>query len=256
MITGGKMSNIVIQGLWVGSCLSIMEQLSIRSFMKNGHEYHLYVYEDVKNVPSGSILKDANEVVPRDQIFRDEVSNISFSDLFRYKLLLEKGGYWADTDMVCLRPFDFTCDYVFAAEKTERHSAERSRYGRTWVNGCTMKVPADSSIMKFCYRSCLKGVPAGKGWELGPPILTEAVRKFELARHVFSHRSFTPINWWNWRDLVCEKLATRLKIRLKLMSKVYAVHLWDSMWLREGADKADIFHPTCLYEKLKIKYLS
>ena len=38
----------IIQGLWIGSELSMMEQLSIASFLKNGHDYHLYVYGDVK----------------------------------------------------------------------------------------------------------------------------------------------------------------------------------------------------------------
>jgi mannosyltransferase OCH1-like enzyme len=233
-----------------------MEQLSIKSFMKNGHEYHLYVYDEVKDVPQGAILKNADDVVPRDQVFSDEVSHISFSDLFRYKLLLEKGGYWADTDLICLRPFDFTSEYVFAAERTEKDSEERTKYGVTWVNGCAMKVPANSEIMRFCYGSCLKNLPGKRGWELGPPILTEAVKKFKLGRYVCSYRAFTPINWWDWRDVVSEKLSTRLKIGFKLMSRVYAVHLWDSMWLRERADKATIFHRKCLYERLKARYLT
>ena len=55
------MSNI-IQGLWIGDSLSTMEQLSISSFLKNNHEYHLYTYNDIKNIPEETIIKDGNEI--------------------------------------------------------------------------------------------------------------------------------------------------------------------------------------------------
>ena len=45
----------IIQGLWVGPELSVMEQLSVSSFLRHGHQYHLYVYDDVKNVPAGTL---------------------------------------------------------------------------------------------------------------------------------------------------------------------------------------------------------
>lgn len=51
----------VIQSLWIGGSLSVMEQLCITSFLKNGHPFHLYTYEDVKNIPDGTIVKDAED---------------------------------------------------------------------------------------------------------------------------------------------------------------------------------------------------
>ena len=36
-----------ISGLWIGKSLSTLEKLSISSFIKNGHKYYLYVYDDV-----------------------------------------------------------------------------------------------------------------------------------------------------------------------------------------------------------------
>jgi len=58
-----------IQSLWIGERLSKIELLSIQSFLAHGHEYHLYVYADVGDVPSGVILKDAATVIPGDCIF-------------------------------------------------------------------------------------------------------------------------------------------------------------------------------------------
>ena len=34
-------ANKVVQGLWIGDRLSVMERLSIASFLRNGHQYHL-----------------------------------------------------------------------------------------------------------------------------------------------------------------------------------------------------------------------
>ncbi|HET7290318.1 MAG TPA: hypothetical protein VFJ67_07775, partial [Thermodesulfobacteriota bacterium] len=56
----------VIQSMWIGSELSVMEQLSIISFLSNGHSYHLYTYNEVKNVPEGVTLKDANGIITPD----------------------------------------------------------------------------------------------------------------------------------------------------------------------------------------------
>src|SRR5262245_61327546 len=111
--TNDGMESRTVQGLWIGSQLSAMEQLSIASFLANGHEYHLYVYDEVRNVPSGAIVRNAEEILPADWIFLDSRGTYcSFASMFRYKLLLDKGGWWVDTDIICLRYFEFEQPYV------------------------------------------------------------------------------------------------------------------------------------------------
>ena len=48
------MDHSVIQSLWIGERLSVMEQLSIRSYLDQGHPFHLYVYSPVEPVLSSS----------------------------------------------------------------------------------------------------------------------------------------------------------------------------------------------------------
>lgn len=234
-----------------------MEQLSISSFIRHGHEYHLYVYEDI-DVPQGTVLKNADEILSRSQVFKDRTldSFANFSDIFRYKLVLERGGYWADTDTICLRSINFQSDYVFATERTENGTAERIKYGATWVCGGVIKAPAGCEIMQYCYEtSMLKACGDYAWWELGPPMITEAVIKLGLAKHVVSYKTFVPIDWWDWKYIISERLSARLRLRLKLMNGVYAVHLWNSMWTRDKANKDSTYHSKCLYEKLKNQYL-
>lgn len=81
--------NEIIQGLWIGPELSVMEQLSVSSFLLNGHEYHLYVYDEPKNIPVGTVIKDANEILPSSRIFQYKhyPTYAGFANFFRYKLL-------------------------------------------------------------------------------------------------------------------------------------------------------------------------
>ena len=83
-----------IQGLWIGTHLSALERLSIRSFLQNGHEYHLYAYGEVRNLPDGTTVRDGREILPESRIFqyRDHKSFSAFSNFFRYKLLLDREG--------------------------------------------------------------------------------------------------------------------------------------------------------------------
>jgi hypothetical protein len=246
-------NNKVMQGLWIGNRLTVMEQLSIVSFLKHGHEFHLYVYDDVEGIPEGTILKDANEIVSRKQIFKDkevEGTYANFSDVFRYKLLLEKGGFWVDLDTVCLKPFDFQSDYVFA----QQNDWDGSRF----ACGGIMKTPPGSEIMQYCYDASLLKATGEYGWiDLGPRLVNEAVNKFGLTHYVVSPKTFLPIDWMDWEDIISEKLIARIKIKLKLASKeVYAVHLWGAIWVRYNTDKEINYHPKCLYERLKRLYLN
>ena len=92
-----------------------MEEMCLSSFVHHGHEVHLYSYSEIENVPEGVEKKDGREILPEDMIFeyKHHKSFSGFSNYFRYKLLSEKGGWWTDTDVVCLKPFDFDSNYVF-----------------------------------------------------------------------------------------------------------------------------------------------
>ena len=124
--------NDTIQGLWIGPELSVMEQLCISSFLAHGHEFHLYVYADVRNVPSGTVVRDGNDILHESFIFRyrENGSLAGFANYFRYDLLLRRGGWWVDLDVVCLRPFQFQSAHVLGHERLDLHGVEALE-GRT-----------------------------------------------------------------------------------------------------------------------------
>lgn len=229
-----------IQSLWIGDTLSAMERMSITSFLSYGHEYHLYTYGPVRNVPDGVIIKDGNEIMP---YFRCN-SIAAFSDFFRIKLLLDRGGWWADLDMICLQSLDkFTEDYVFAEEASQGDTRV--------VASCFYKAPAGSRLMKYMRDVCLKTDPFSITWgDIGPKLITEMVTSLNLWKYVHPPHRFCPVNWFDWTQIV-DKDKTPC-----LSSDSFTVHLWNEMWRRKSKDK-NSQHPTsCLYEKLKRRYRS
>lgn len=233
-------SNGIIQGLWIGSELSVMEQLSITSFLRNGHEYHLYSYNELANVPGGTVIKDANEVLPKSAIFqyKGRPSYAGFANSFRYKLLLERGGWWADTDTVCLRSFDFAEDYVFSSEMNA---------GQEVINAGVIKAPKGSEVMAYASRVCQEKKPDQLVWgETGPRLVSEVVRKYRLDKYRKPYYIFCPIT--DWHKLLEPYIAA-------VHPQAYAIHLWNEAWRVANQDKNGCYHRDCIYERLKSMYL-
>jgi mannosyltransferase OCH1-like enzyme len=235
--------NQIIQGLWIGPELSVMEQLSIASFLSHGHQYHLYVYDEVKNIPRGTVVRDGNEILSADKIFqyKQQASYAGFSNFFRYKLLLERGGWWSDTDNVCLRPFDFPDPYVFATEVCD---------GVEVVSSGIMKCPIASQAMGRAWEVCQSKDPAKLMWgETGPKLTAEIVKKYSLEKYLKSYNFFCPLGYQEWQKLLAPQTEE------SILANSYCVHLWNEMWRGEGQDKNAAYHPTSLYERLKRRYL-
>lgn len=239
----GAAANKIIQGLWIGTELSLMEQLSIASFLANGHDYHLYVYDDLKQIPGGTTVKDANEILPSAKIFRytGRPSYAGFSNFFRYKLLLERGGWWADTDTVCLKRLDFSEEFVLSSEISK---------GIEVVNCGVIKSPAGSDAMKYAWSVCQAKDPKKLVWgETGPRLMAETVSKFSLEQFKQPHRVFCPLGFFDWKKILEPDFDE------SLIAGSYAVHLWNEKWREAAQDKNARYPQASLYEQLKRRYL-
>jgi hypothetical protein len=221
-----------------------MEQLSISSFLAHGHEYHLYTYGEVGGVPNGAVLRNAEEILPKEAVFQyqEHPSYAGFSNFFRYRLLLRKGGWWVDTDVVCVKPFTFAAPYVFAAEGSQEGEVAAS---------AVIKAPAGSEIMAFNWHICLSCAdPARAVWgQFGPRLMARAIGKFGLGEYLQGAAVFCPIGYDDWEALLSPG-------ELVFSEQTHAVHLWNEMWRRSGFDKSAEYDPNCIYEKLKRQYLS
>jgi len=253
----------VIQMFWHGLPLSRIERLSMISFLRNGHAVHLYVYDEPVGVPAGVELKDAAEILPRSSLFfhRRNQSVAHFSDWFRYQLLFERGGLWSDTDMVCLRPFDYANPVVFAWQDEEH------------LNNAVLGLPARDPLAEWLARSCespnrmlpyddwsrrlakLKRWVKGQGREAvrwgdtGPYGLTSAAQYLGYIEHALPKWHFYPVAYEQNR-LLFKRVPAGVP---STFDGSRAVHLWNQ--LIDGADKNARFPQDSPFEQLWSRYL-
>jgi len=245
--------NSVIQSLWIGKKITNLEQLSIVSFLKNGHSFHLYIYDDVKHLPEGVKVLDASKIIPPDKIFKykENGSYAGFANLFRYKLLLENGGWWVDTDVICLHPFQLKPEHIFASEFSIQIQANI-------VASCIIKAPIGSEIMQYCYDFASKCDTEELRWgETGPKLMTKAVIHFGMQKYVAAPHLFCPIEATKWyllkEDLTDNPHNKKIISKLK---QAFAVHFWNELWRQSNTKKNADFPTNSIYEILKSRYLS
>lgn len=238
-----------VQSLWVGGELSKMEQTSINSFLNKGHDYHLYTYGHVKGVPKGVDVKEAGKIFPKTKYVEEKSKeSATFSNKFRYKLLKNKGGIWVDADIICLRPFNFEKEYVFASERVERQSKWDFDLPARPV-GCVIKSPKQSKIIDYCLQESEKFNSKRVEWgKIGTRLVGKAVEKFNMQEFVAPFWKFCPISWWNWRALISENKIEIFKEKIKKMTlRPYSYHLWNSMWSENGIDKDKEYSRETIY---------
>jgi hypothetical protein len=219
-------ANKHVHGLWIGTRLSQLELLCIQSFIFNGHTFILWVYDTLENnIPEGCLVRDADEIISRTRIFNYRNKNqfghgkgsfAGFSDIFRYKVLYDYGGWWADMDVTCLKALDFEPPYVF-----------RTHHDLSVV-GNIMKCPPKSELMKRCYERAVAEVDANnRDWNKPIQILNDTIEELDLQQYIveMSNRD-------SWNDV--RKMITRRK---EIPENWYVIHWVNEEWRRNGINK-------------------
>jgi len=233
----------VIRGLWTDEALPIMQQLSIASFVAKGHPYQLYGYEVPSGLPSGATFARADSIV-LERSYRELCEfgqQSSFRRLFQSRVLLEYGGWWAEPDVICLRPFHSPEPYVFGRE-----------HQLSWepVSEAVMKAPPGSEVIRAWNRECEHPARA--------PSMRSSERNRGLEplipQHGFEHRvrpaiAFSALPYFI-RDTV---LMPGFEFRFQL--RTFAIRLWYDSWLRDELSVDADYAPGSLYEQLKSVYL-
>ena len=235
-------SNRIVHGLWIGNKLSPIELLTILSFLRNGHEFHLWAYEVIENnLPAEVIVEDANKIIPFKKVFKYKNKNqfghgkgsyAGFSDIFRYKLLYDHGGWWVDMDVTCLKPLNFESEFVF-----RKHHVLN-------VVGNIMKCPKGSLFMKECYETAILSVDENnKDWHKPISILNENIEKHNLSG--FVHDFSNPDSWDIIRRL--------LKNNHTIPSHWIIIHWVNEEWRRNRINKR-IYLTNSTFGKIMYEY--
>jgi hypothetical protein len=231
---------VIIQGLWIGNRLSRFEYNSIKSYLVAGYEYHLYTYDKVDNIPENVIIKDGNEILDKKEIFYYEGSIAPFSDLFRYKLLYERGGVWTDCDIICMKQMseDDNHEYIFVAERTILKGAFASclkvppyTCKKKKVLNSFIKTPAGAEIMRVMYEKSLKYRNEYLAKKQTERKITKLTRTISGDRHKSKKTGNIGLKSYHWgggsKNL--ESLIMKMRMEKYIMEPEFAfpVNWWD-----------------------------
>lgn len=244
-----KEENRIIRSLWIGP-FTTMERLCIRSFQANGHEFHLYLYEPIDGIPPGTIIKDAGDIVSREESKKFNCA-AHISNIFSYRILLKCGGWFTDMDNVCLKPLDFPDKYIFYRDQ-----------GEVTMSQALIKCPPNSPIMRHCCgvvdRMSQDQLNKLAYQDIGPELMRMAIPEFNLMGFLKPGKTFDPIRWDRPAQLVNPEMVWDLE-------NSYSLHLFHGAWNRgheawavEGSQNLNTeqeYAVDCLYEQLKRKYL-
>jgi hypothetical protein len=213
-----------------------MSRLSLQSMVRQGHPVKLYTYDNIAvmqaRVPPGVMVVDAGNVVPG-SIYQHAVVSSEiryFSDIFRYAVLHEYGGWWLDTDIVLVKPLDFAAEHVFSSQWSG------VEVGHVCV-GDVMRAPRGSRHMANLYSLSLQRLFGEKRLEygaVGPLLLSEyllAPENEELQSSILPPTTFNAIDW---REVDLFVSDGRAGFDLLSDPRVTGVHLWGKMWAENG----------------------
>jgi glycosyltransferase involved in cell wall biosynthesis len=218
---------IAVNSFWHGAALPLNSWLCLKSFIDHGIAVSLYCYEPIE-VPPGVDLRDAGQILPRSRLFACRTgprlgSVNAFSDLFRYKQLFEKGGWWVDTDVLCLQATLPSQPLVFGWESEHE------------LGTAVLKFPRGHWLVEKLYIAT-EAIIEGRGnslqWgEIGPSLLTYMVREHGLMEVASPSQVIYPISYSEFDVLLRpEKLEY---VQRRTNDSIF-LHLWQEMHRRAG----------------------
>lgn len=152
---------IVVNSCWFGNSLGEMELLTINSYVDNGHIFRLWTYNDVTQpLPNGVVIGNASEIIDREQLFalagkdthpQQNTKYLWLAKIFQFKFLYEKGGWWTDMDVTCLKKMQFKRPYFF---KSHHHSK---------VTTDVIKCPPKTEFPARCYDDIVRQLQLAPG---------------------------------------------------------------------------------------------
>lgn len=227
--------NMNIHGLWIGESLPSLALLTIKSFLYHGHTFNLWSYGDIRTpLPEGCMVRDANEIIPNNKIFRYKGglfpgSVSGFSDIFRNKLLYEVGGWYVDMDVTCLKPFDIESPYLFV------------QHHKKSVVQNVMKAPKNSKLMYKIYETLSKEITEDNERWLLP---------LQISSQIIEDEGFLQYRDTEFAGLDSPKIIRRYLLSGKKFPKNWYVFHWCNHWKDyvfhyDGAIKGSRFEKIC-----------
>lgn len=218
----------LFQSFWSGPPLSLYERLCLKSFIDHGHRFVLYSFDPKLEAPAGVELRDAADILDPSEFFVyrgngfGRGSPAAFANLFRYELLSRLGGWWVDTDMVCLSGNIPPVRAFYA----KQHDGQ--------FNNAALCFPPWHPVMLRCLAEARRMGQNLIWGQSGPALLTTVLEQ------ILSGREIAP-TWLAYPVPVQNAFAILRPERTEWVAELarpsWFLHLWNEALRSRGIDK-------------------
>jgi hypothetical protein len=158
---------------------------------------------------------DAAEIIPESELFYFNNPQTSdpdlgpFSDLFRFKLLWMRGGWYFDVDTICLAAVFPSSERAWARECPEYHPRA--------IGPGQIAFPIGDPVVEILYLRCLERSRNYTHREaLGPNLITEVISELHLPLDIGgSPDTFYPLRWIEMFKLVLSEFHEEVDRKAK-----------------------------------------
>jgi hypothetical protein len=184
---------------------------------------------------------------------KDDAANMAYlTSLFRYRVLAERGGLWADMDVVALAS-DPKIDArpLVASEKRRpfRHAEPTATHeALTQVTNCFMANPSPKA--GDLWHRATDRVAAlnleDRSWEnVGPHMLSQLMLENAHGVDILPTDSIDPVAWWNVPAYFLEERDP---------PPSPFMHMYATIWAKRGVDAEMPFPPASLAGRLWARF--
>jgi hypothetical protein len=213
---------MLFQTLHLGAPMCLWERCCLRSFVDYGHSMVVYGYEEldlpdgVRWAPAQDILSDTERI----HFFENAAGAYTrFSNLFRYVLLNEHGGWWVDTDVLCL------------SERMPQEDVVLGWEDHRSICGAIMRLPAGHPILVEAIEYAWDCRNVDVWGYIGPQLLTRLVREHELTHVVNAPWVLYPVHYSAALDLIDPGSRD---VIAQVLDGAPFLHFWHSIFRRAG----------------------
>ena len=228
---------------WMGD-LSIYEIANLESFIESGFKVNIWTYDmdlDFKHLLNKIDIKDANLILDKKLHYKfrqgkQKSSMSSFSNIFRFELLKQYGGWWFDMDCICIKDVKefqkLTINNNFIIGK------ERINY-----TGSSVLFFNDTDLLNNLVNTTwdiIKKNNYNFFWgEIGPDLISEIILNKKLMSETLDQTYFYEISADRFNMLFKTFSSSRINTELNL-EDAFIVHTWNEIFKRYFISKSKL----------------
>ena len=235
-----------VSSLWYGRPLGHIEINCIKSFLKKGYIFKLYIYDFFlykDSIPDGVLVSNASSILSSDKIYLFADTICSFSDYWRYNLIYKTGEIWTDMDILLIKDLP-DIDYIISSEFTNKSGAFKS-IADFVPNIGVIKMPIGDPFMKELILICENKTVTCNISNMVH--FRKLVKKYNYESHVANPKDYCPVGWQHATHLYItpyHTLESKYGVDppniFDIIFNSYTVHLWNNIYNKKKITKNNI----------------